>query len=69
MFTLSKNAPGTERWMSPELLLPDGGESETENMESSYQLTEASDRYALAMTMWEVCRHAVTVVDFHLLGQ
>lgn len=42
---------GTERWMSPELLLPEQfGFEDT-------RLTKKSDCYALGMVIYEVCPH------------
>ena len=48
---------GTERWMSPELLMPEQfGFSET-------RPTKQSDCYALGMVIYEVCLHSI-VVEF-----
>ena len=46
---------GTDRWMSPELLVPEQFEI------SDTRPTKQSDCYALGMVIYEVCREPVVI--------
>lgn len=65
-YTTVQSFQGTLRWMTPELLCVVAPSSDGSNVDESNvdeDPTVASDWYALAVTMWEVCKSISTDVQ------